>query len=84
MTSTSHSVSFIARMLSVVHAIHPADVSSCGGALSPSPLRVCSKAGISWTPIVNNGRSRWAGASAGSKSETAWGILDKTEKSYTA
>ena len=56
-TSTSHSVSFIARMLSVVHAIHPAD-SSLGGALSPSLLPACSKAGISWTPMVNNGRNR--------------------------
>jgi len=88
---TSYNELFIAKILSVVHAIQPHPSSSlCSDIDDPDPAaaalaarRSSSSKGISCTPIENNGRSRWGGAVDSIKSLTASGIFERTEMSYT-
>ena len=46
--------------------------------------RSSSRSGMSWTPIEKRGRSLWGGAIGERMSETARGMLERTERSYTA
>lgn len=82
---------FIARMESVVHAIQPQPCSSREYVFSESGVvaaafearRSSSRSGMSWTPIEKRGRSRWGGALEEIISDTARGMLERTERSYT-
>jgi hypothetical protein len=88
---TSYNELFIARILSVVHAIQPQPGSSlCSVTEDPGVVAAAlairkssSNKGISWTPIENSGRSRWGGAVEASRSLTAKGMFERTEISYT-
>jgi hypothetical protein len=84
-------VLFIARILSVVHAIQPHPASSLSSGTSESgevtaaseARRSSSRSGMSCTPMANRGRSRCGGALDAKRSLTARGILESTDKSYT-
>ena len=83
---------FIARIESVVQAIQPHPCSSREYVFSESGVvaaalearRSSSRRGISWTPIEKSGRRRWGGAVAERRSETARGMFERTERSYTS
>lgn len=89
--STSYNVLFIANILSVVHAIQPRPKSSFSEEVEPGEAtagcfearRSASSSGISWTPIVNSGRSLVGGAASERRSVTASGIFERIEMSYT-
>lgn len=81
----------MARMLSVVQAIHPLPGSSLSSegsepgvaAAALDARRSSSKSGMSWTPIEKRGRSLCGGAVDAKRSLTARGMLESTERSYT-
>jgi hypothetical protein len=81
--SISHRVSFIARMLSVVHAIHPEPASSSTASSLLRSLLEASKSsmrkGMSCTPIENKGLRRCVEVEVGRISVTDKGILESTE-----
>ena len=89
--STSYRALFMARILSVVQAIQPLPGSSLSSGCSEPVVaaaalearRSSSRSGMSWTPIENRGRSLWGGAVGASRSLTARGMLESTERSYT-
>ena len=75
----------------MVHAIQPQPGSSREYAVSESAVeaatlearRSSSRRGMSCTPIEKSGRRRWGGAVDERRSETARGMLERTEMSYT-
>lgn len=84
--SMSQSPSFMARMLSVVHAIQPEPGSSASAGSSwssswpPRFAAACSsRYEISCTPTAKSGRRRWTGADGSITSQTDRGILERTE-----
>lgn len=87
--STSYNVFFMARILSVVHAIQPWPGSSLSACMEPGDAtggcldarRSASRKGMSWTPIVKSGRSRTGGAVSARRSVTARGMLEMTDMS---
>jgi len=82
----------MARMLSVVQAIQPQPGSSLSSttegldeaAAALEARRSSSRKGMSCTPMEKRGRKRWGGAVGERRSETARGMLEMTERSYTA
>lgn len=82
----------MARMLSVVQAIQPQPGSSLSSTTEGSgeaaaaleARRSSSRRGMSCTPMEKRGRRRWGGAVGERRSETARGMLERTERSYTA
>jgi hypothetical protein len=75
----------------VVHAIQPhpcssrAYVSSELGVVAAAleARKSSSRRGMSWTPIEKRGRRRCGGALSEMRSDTAMGMLERTERSYT-
>lgn len=89
---TSHRSCFIARILSVVQAIQPETGSPRGlvlcsgvgpGLLFAELALSAMRNGISCTPMVNKGRSLWAGADGSSRSYTENGMFARMEMLYT-
>ncbi len=85
----------MARMESVVQAIQPQPGSSlssgmegtgelaAAAAVAFDARRSSSRRGMSCTPIEKSGRRRWGGAVGERRSDTARGMLERTERSYT-
>ena len=77
--SMSQRLSFVAKMLSVVHAIQPVAGSSELEGLVVDSFAPAIKKGMSCTPTAKSGRSRWGGDLGETNSVVERGILERMD-----